>query len=126
MTPRCYNRPPRADGRWHEVGRDPGTGRPRLRWFPRWYADTCTQHDGEGIGPKGESYAAAHGFECAGCRWEPDRIRQAREFVEGMCSRHFPSTRPPVDNPGDKAGLVHMVTELPMPFPLAGQPGDKL
>lgn len=69
MRPACFNRPPRAAGRWHQVGTH-ADGRPVLRWYPRWYVDRCAVHDGGGIGPNGEGYAAAHGWDCGGCRWE--------------------------------------------------------
>lgn len=73
MRPSCFNRPPRAAGRWHQVGRRPD-GRPVLRWFPRWYDDVCVTWRGRGIGPHNEAYPLAHGFAgwCLRCRWRPD------------------------------------------------------
>lgn len=70
--PPCFNRPPRAAGRWHQVGQRPD-GRPVLRWFPAWYVDRCATWDGRGIGPNGEPYPVAHGWNCTGCRWLPER-----------------------------------------------------
>lgn len=92
-TPPCHNRPPFADGRWHATGERraskiesvnvaaPGKARPVwqpvmkpvLRWHPRWFEQRCATHDGVGIGPNGENYPAAHGWDCTGCRWRPAR-----------------------------------------------------
>lgn len=84
--PPCYNRPPRAAGRWHATGRtvqhgtrerpsDPiqwhGPPKPVYRWHPAWYVDRCATWDGRGIGRNGEPYPAAHGWRCDGCRWLP-------------------------------------------------------
>jgi hypothetical protein len=68
--PACYNRPPRAPGAWARNGVDPRTLKPRLRWVPAWSPDRCAVHDGHGIGPMGEGYAEANGWDCGGCRWE--------------------------------------------------------
>lgn len=103
MRPRCYNRPPAAAGTWELVGIHPVLGKPHYRWRPRWFEDRCTQHDGRGIGPGGENYAVAHGFDCVGCRWEPPHVRQAREFEARM--RHGP-----VDKAVDKAKVIHIST----------------
>jgi len=72
-TPPCHNRPAFAEGRWHASGVDPRTGKPRFRWHPRWFEQRCATHDGVGIGPNGENYPAAHGWDCTGCRWRPAR-----------------------------------------------------
>lgn len=79
MRPNCYNRPPFAEGRWEYasqklVGHDKygiPVYKTVLRWRPRWFEDRCVIHDGRGIGPNGENYPAAHGWDCSGCRWEP-------------------------------------------------------
>lgn len=68
MTPPCYNRPPRAPGAWMRSGYR--GGKPVLRWVPAFAVDRCAVHDGTGIGPNGEGYAEAHGWDCSGCRWE--------------------------------------------------------
>lgn len=94
--PPCYNRPPAAEGMWHPTkrktwGTRPGQRWPKpvLRWHPRWFEDRCATHDGRGIGPKGESYPEAHGWDCAGCRWNP----------------HGPSV---VDKPVDNPLVIHI------------------
>lgn len=97
MIPPCFNRPPRVAGTWEPTGRRRlGHHNPRvhgmvhhklkpvLRWRPSPFEDRCATHDGRGIGPNGESYPEAHGFECAGCRWEPEHVRQRREFDARM------------------------------------------
>jgi len=71
--PRCYNRPPRDEGRWVQNGYRPSDLKPRLRWSPRWFVDRCATWDGTGIGPNGEPYPIAHGWDCFGCRWDPRR-----------------------------------------------------
>lgn len=105
MRPGCYNRPPYPEGQWFHVGVHRGTGKPLYRWRRRWFEDRCTQHDGSGIGPRSESYAKAHGFECAGCRWEPARVRQARLFEERMRAL-------PVDKAVDRAAVIHTAPGL--------------
>src|SRR5690606_17598930 len=76
-----------AEGRWHQVGRR-ADGRPVLRWFTRWFQDRCATWEGEGIGqpapgyPNGTPYPMANGFDCAGCRLEPDRARRERAAAE--------------------------------------------
>ena len=54
--PPCYNRPPR---------------------LPSVFVDRCATWDGRGIGPNGEPYPIAHGWNCAGCRWLPDGVNLA-------------------------------------------------
>ncbi|HEY1035561.1 MAG TPA: hypothetical protein VGE09_11330 [Pseudoxanthomonas sp.] len=80
MRPPCYNRQPRAAGRWHQVGRRPD-GRPVLRWFPRWYVDRCATWDGVGIGKDGQRYPVAHKFDCRGCSWLPDEHRSMAGLI---------------------------------------------
>lgn len=89
MKPTCHNRPPRAAGRWHPTGRTVQHGtrdtpggpvqwgpvKPVLRWYPAWSVDRCATHDGRGIGPDGESYPQAHGWDCTGCRWLTEASR---------------------------------------------------
>ena len=86
MRPTCHNRAPFAAGRWHPTGRTVQHGtretpdglvkwgpvKPVLRWHPRWFADRCATWDGRGIGPNGEPYPVAHGWDCCGCRWLPE------------------------------------------------------
>ena len=86
MRPPCHNRAPFAAGRWHPTGRTVQHGtretqdglvkwgpvKPVLRWHPRWFADRCATWDGRGIGPNGEPYPVAHGWDCSGCRWLPE------------------------------------------------------
>lgn len=85
--PPCFNRPPYAAGRWlytgrivqHGVRETPGgpvtwgPAKPVLRWHPRWFEDRCVTWLGTGIGPNGEPYPVAHGWNCTGCRWLPER-----------------------------------------------------
>ena len=106
MIPSCHNRPPAAAGRWHATGRtvqhgtraEPGSpvqwGRvkPVLRWFPRWFEDRCATHDGRGIGPAGENYPDAHGWDCAGCRWEPMERQLLREAAAAQRAAHGPES----------------------------------
>lgn len=69
MKSRCYNRPPRAAGRM-QVGINRDTGaRVETYLVNDWFEDRCTQRDGRGVGPNGESYADANNFNCEGCRW---------------------------------------------------------
>ncbi|HKY46185.1 MAG TPA: hypothetical protein VJM50_24045 [Pyrinomonadaceae bacterium] len=69
--PPCHDRPPRADGMWVRNGLRRSDLKPIVRWVPAWSTDRCATWDGEGIGPKGEPYPVAHGWDCAGCRWDP-------------------------------------------------------
>lgn len=69
--PSCYNRPPFAEGRWHDTGRRSASGKPILRWHRRWFEQRCATWDGTGIGPNNERYPDAHGWDCSGCRWKP-------------------------------------------------------
>lgn len=64
IRPPCYNRPPRA-----------ATYEPREGVsIPVVFVDRCATWDGRGIGPNGEPYPAAHGWNCAGCVWLPSGI----------------------------------------------------
>ena len=82
-APRCYNRPPAADGRWVQNGYCPSTLKVRLRWSPRWYEDRCATWLGTGIGqptpeyPSGTPYPIAHGWVawCRSCRWRPAGVK---------------------------------------------------
>jgi len=84
--PPCWNREPRAEGEWVQVGERQGyafigtrciatSSRPVLRW--RWspFVDRCAVHDGQGIGPNGENYPEAHGWMpwCRLCTWFPSK-----------------------------------------------------
>lgn len=89
MTPPCYNRPPRLEGMLMPTGQwtrtkyvNPGRLVHRARWVPAFSIDRCSQHDGGGVGPNGECYADAQGYECAGCRWEPEHVKARREALE--------------------------------------------
>lgn len=70
MIPPCHNRPPWKpivtipDG-WHEDGRK------RFREVPDTMSKGCKVWEGTGIGPHGERYPVAHGWDCRGCRWWP-------------------------------------------------------
>lgn len=70
MTPRCYNRAP-YQGAWQATGRYVGW-KPVYRQQPLWFVDRCATHDGVSIGPNGENYPQAHGWDCTGCRWNPE------------------------------------------------------
>lgn len=88
MRPPCHNRPAYAPGRWLPTGRTVQSGtraapgaavawdaaKPVLRWHPRWFEDRCVVRDGRGIGPNGEDFATAHGYDCRGCRWHGDKV----------------------------------------------------
>ena len=90
MKPPCHNRPPYTDPNagWDlvELGRvvgvRPATDRlagfalckPVYRYRWPWFTDRCATHDGRGIGPNGESYPVANGWDCRGCRWLPEGV----------------------------------------------------
>ena len=72
MTPACHNRPPYATHR-NVLGHDQQTGAPVIaRLSNAWFADVCRVWDGTDIGPNGERYPEAHGWDCSGCRWLPE------------------------------------------------------
>lgn len=57
-----------------------GLMKPVQRWVPAFSEDRCATHDGRGIGPNGESYPDAHGWDCSGCRWAPPRVAARHGF----------------------------------------------
>lgn len=69
--PACFNRPPFA-GTSERYGLDSQTGEVIRVTLPRWFEDRCATWDGVGIGPNGERYPQAHGWDCSGCRWLPE------------------------------------------------------
>lgn len=92
MRPPCHNRPPRAEGSWEPTGRTSygidhtkvfrvrGLKRkPVYRWRPTAFEDRCATWDGRGIGPNGEPYPQAHGWDCSGCRWLPQEQRAQQQ-----------------------------------------------
>lgn len=79
MRPRCYNRPPAAAeyeanaGRGHLIGPGGITYTVQLtKKIPVVFVDRCATWDGRGIGPNGEPYPLAHGWDCSGCVWLPE------------------------------------------------------
>lgn len=77
MRPPCFNRPPRAEtyrmqSGWIEYG---NVRVARMVDVPNVFEDRCASYDGRGIGPNGESYAVANGYDCTGCRWLPGGIK---------------------------------------------------
>lgn len=75
IRPRCWNRPavPASTTRH---GIDSATGAAiSVTLRNDWFVDRCTQFDGAGIGPNGESYAVANKHDCTGCRWLPEAHR---------------------------------------------------
>ena len=75
MTPACHNRPPYAKGRT-VYGHDQQTGAEVVvRLSNAWFVDRCATWDGTDIGPSGERYPQAHGWDCSGCRWLPEAFR---------------------------------------------------
>lgn len=71
--PKCWNRPP-IDGGRVRVYFDADGKKREIILSNSWFVDRCTQHDGRGIGPDGESYAMANRFNCEGCRWLPSEV----------------------------------------------------
>lgn len=75
--PPCWNRPPRVTGSWQYTYRlalssdKPLRFKAIYRWQWSAFEDRCATHDGQGIGPNGESYPEAHGWMpwCRLCRW---------------------------------------------------------
>lgn len=51
-------------------------GRLMQREIPVAFEDRCAVHDGVGIGPNNENYPTAHGWDCTGCRWNPNEGNQ--------------------------------------------------
>jgi hypothetical protein len=72
MKPPCHNRPPR---RPFYISQDGWTedGRMNIVAVPNVFEDRCATHDGTGIGPNNENYPTAHGWDCTGCRWNPNK-----------------------------------------------------
>lgn len=68
MKPPCHNRAPYLPGRVR-VGLSETGERVEVEMRNDWFVDRCVVKDGRGIGPNGENYAEAHGYECGGCRW---------------------------------------------------------
>jgi hypothetical protein len=67
MKPHCHNRDPRPATYTANAGFVDGVLMTReIPWFSE---DRCATWDGHGIGPNGERYPEAHGWDCAGCRW---------------------------------------------------------
>lgn len=89
MKPACFNRQPYTDPNagWVPVTLDGqqawrATGMPVLRPVYRyrwpWFTDRCATWSGTGIGPNGERYPEAHGWDCSGCRWLPEGVLDGR------------------------------------------------
>ena len=90
MKPACFNRPAYTDPNagWvlvelaRLVGIRPATDRmaayplckPVYRYRHPWFTDKCATWSGTGIGPNGERYPEAHGWDCSGCRWLPEGV----------------------------------------------------
>lgn len=81
MTPPCFDRKPFTDPNagWRLAGWEDLAGklypRPIYRYRWPWFVDRCATHDGRGVGPNGESFAVANGYECEGCRWLPEGLK---------------------------------------------------
>lgn len=74
MTPPCHNRPAYVRG-YYRHGLNPNNGEPIRVWVSsEWFKDRCAVWDGVGIGPNGERYPQAHGWDCSGCRWLPEEF----------------------------------------------------
>ena len=72
MKPSCHNRPPYRAGRV-EYGTSRETGLLMHVYLSNaWFKDRCATWDGVGIGPNGERYPVAKGWDCSGCRWLPE------------------------------------------------------
>lgn len=74
MRPPCYDRPPREKSYYANVGLSP-QGHQRRAFIPIVFVDRCATWDGRGVGPNGEPYPLAHGWDCAGCKWLPESAR---------------------------------------------------
>ena len=76
--PPCFDRPPRLPGYWRSGLND--VGEVVTVWVSStWSEDACKTHSGQGIGPNGENYPAAHGWLdwCRQCRWMPAGMENA-------------------------------------------------
>lgn len=78
IRPRCYNRPPIVPEHTRH-GIDSETGKPiAVTLRNDWFVDRCVAWSGVGIGqptaeyPSGTPYPMARGWDCAGCRWNPE------------------------------------------------------
>lgn len=110
MRPPCHNRPPRAAGTWEPTCRKaaakvcgPLGRKPVLRWRPTAFEDRCATWDGRGIGPKGEPYPQAHGWDCSGCRWLPTELSTALAPERFMGEMTLDGKRVPVTMVREKA-----------------------
>ena len=75
IRPRCWNRPPVLPSVTRH-GIDSATGAAiSVTLRNDWFVDRCATHDGRGIGPNGESFPVAHGWDCTGCRWLPEGVK---------------------------------------------------
>lgn len=93
MTPPCYNRPPRATVyvanesltvfNRSSVDFDTALVVQRRVSIPSVFEDRCATWDGTGVGPNGEPYPLAHGWDCRGCRWLPDAAKLLTESSGG-------------------------------------------
>lgn len=79
IKPPCHNRPPRTGG-LTRYGIDQSNGETiSVHLSNNWFIDRCATWDGVGIGqptekyPLGTPYPMAHGWDCSGCRWMPDK-----------------------------------------------------
>ena len=74
VRPPCYNRPPQPKTYLANDGLS-DDGRQLRREIPVVFVDRCATWDGRGIGQNGEPYPVAHGWDCAGCSWLPEKHR---------------------------------------------------
>lgn len=72
-VPACHNRAPRPThyvvNKWVSM-----SGNQIRTRVPSAFVDRCATWDGRGIGPNGEPYPIAHGWDCTGCRWLPEGV----------------------------------------------------
>ena len=71
MKPRCFNKPPIADGHWYRNGGAIGA-KPRYRWVPFRMSRECGSWKASGIDAP---VPVREGWDCEGCRWEPEGKR---------------------------------------------------
>lgn len=75
MTPACYDREPADRVRVrHGINQETGE-RIAIEIRDDWSSAECRTWAGTGVGPNGERYPVAHGFDCEGCRWLPEIAR---------------------------------------------------
>lgn len=118
-----------------------GLMKPVQRWVPAFSEDRCATHDGRGIGPNGESYPDAHGWDCGGCRWAPPHVARRNRLRERMDDVLFASLTgdtaalermglgvitidAPVDKPADNPEVIHSVGLVMGPEQLEQLKGD--